>query len=110
MMCINKGLYCDITLPVPPVFAVDVISAVEFDRTGNHLATGDRGGRVVLFERTDTRDVSQLTASCNIPFPFYLVLQFCYSYNANHLAWGTPERFRADGLFAHSTSRILLQN
>ncbi len=29
----------------------DVISAVEFDRTGEHLATGDRGGRVVLFER-----------------------------------------------------------
>ncbi|XP_038695760.1 serine/threonine protein phosphatase 2A 55 kDa regulatory subunit B beta isoform-like isoform X2 [Tripterygium wilfordii] len=25
-------------------------------RTGDHLATGDRGGRVVLFERTDIRD------------------------------------------------------
>jgi serine/threonine-protein phosphatase 2A regulatory subunit B len=37
---------------------VDIISAIEFDRTGDHLATGDRGGRVVLFERTDTRDVS----------------------------------------------------
>ncbi|KAL4333767.1 hypothetical protein GQ457_07G038790 [Hibiscus cannabinus] len=35
---------------------VDVISAIEFDRTGDHLATGDRGGRVVLFERTDNRD------------------------------------------------------
>ncbi|XP_077210025.1 serine/threonine protein phosphatase 2A 55 kDa regulatory subunit B beta isoform-like isoform X2 [Tasmannia lanceolata] len=35
---------------------VDIISAIEFDKTGNHLATGDRGGRVVLFERTDTRD------------------------------------------------------
>ncbi|XP_061374752.1 serine/threonine protein phosphatase 2A 55 kDa regulatory subunit B beta isoform-like isoform X2 [Gastrolobium bilobum] len=35
---------------------VDIISAIEFDRTGNHLATGDRGGRVVLFERTDTTD------------------------------------------------------
>ena len=40
------------------MFAVDIISAIEFDRTGDHLATGDRGGRVVLFERTDTRDVS----------------------------------------------------
>lgn len=39
-------------------FAVDIISAIEFDRTGDHLATGDRGGRVVLFERTDTKDVS----------------------------------------------------
>ncbi|XP_044464567.1 serine/threonine protein phosphatase 2A 55 kDa regulatory subunit B beta isoform-like isoform X2 [Mangifera indica] len=35
---------------------VDIISAIEFDRTGDHLATGDRGGRVVLFERTDTPD------------------------------------------------------
>ncbi|XP_044471407.1 serine/threonine protein phosphatase 2A 55 kDa regulatory subunit B beta isoform-like isoform X2 [Mangifera indica] len=35
---------------------VDIISAIEFDGTGDHLATGDRGGRVVLFERTDTRD------------------------------------------------------
>ena len=31
----------------------DVISAVEFDHTGDYLATGDRGGRVVLFERND---------------------------------------------------------
>ena len=37
--------------------AVDIISAIEFDRSGDHLATGDRGGRVVLFERTDTKDV-----------------------------------------------------
>ncbi|PPS06475.1 hypothetical protein GOBAR_AA14172 [Gossypium barbadense] len=34
----------------------DIISAIEFDKTGDHLATGDRGGRVVLFERTDTKD------------------------------------------------------
>ena len=33
------------------LFAADIISAVEFDQTGQHLATGDRGGRVVLFER-----------------------------------------------------------
>lgn len=35
---------------------VDIISAIEFDKTGDHLATGDRGGRVVLFERTDLKD------------------------------------------------------
>lgn len=50
-------------LLVPCAFAVDIISAIEFDGTGDHLATGDRGGRVVLFERTDARDVSLLTAS-----------------------------------------------
>ncbi|KAL1551640.1 Serine/threonine protein phosphatase 2A 55 kDa regulatory subunit B beta isoform [Salvia divinorum] len=35
---------------------VDIISAIEFDKTGDHLATGDRGGRVVLFERTDSKE------------------------------------------------------
>ncbi|XP_073391492.1 serine/threonine protein phosphatase 2A 55 kDa regulatory subunit B beta isoform isoform X4 [Physcomitrium patens] len=34
----------------------DIISAIEFDKSGGHLATGDRGGRVVLFEKTDARD------------------------------------------------------
>ncbi|XP_022728878.1 serine/threonine protein phosphatase 2A 55 kDa regulatory subunit B beta isoform-like isoform X2 [Durio zibethinus] len=38
------------------IWQFDIISSIEFDRTGDHLATGDRGGRVVLFERTDTRD------------------------------------------------------
>ncbi|KMZ70040.1 Serine/threonine protein phosphatase 2A 55 kDa regulatory subunitB beta isoform [Zostera marina] len=35
---------------------VDIISAIEFDKTGNRLATGDKGGRVVLFERTDNKE------------------------------------------------------
>jgi len=39
----------------------DTVSAVEFDTTGNYLATGDRGGRIVIFQRnggsfTDTED------------------------------------------------------
>ncbi|TLS27392.1 hypothetical protein PpBr36_05122 [Pyricularia pennisetigena] len=33
----------------------DIISTVEFDHTGNYLATGDKGGRVVLFERNETK-------------------------------------------------------
>lgn len=37
--------------------AADIISAVTFDHTGQHLATGDRGGRVVLFERVPTQPV-----------------------------------------------------
>lgn len=32
----------------------DIISTVEFDSTGNYLATGDKGGRVVLFERNES--------------------------------------------------------
>lgn len=39
------------------LLAVDIISAIEFDKSGDHLATGDRGGRVVLFERTDAKEV-----------------------------------------------------
>lgn len=35
------------------VFIADIISTVEFDSTGNYLATGDKGGRVVLFERNE---------------------------------------------------------
>ncbi|XP_071722801.1 serine/threonine protein phosphatase 2A 55 kDa regulatory subunit B beta isoform-like [Rutidosis leptorrhynchoides] len=35
---------------------VDIISSIEFDKTGDHLAVGDRGGRVVIFERNETKD------------------------------------------------------
>ncbi len=31
----------------------DIISAIEFNKTGDFLAAGDRGGRVVMFERVD---------------------------------------------------------
>lgn len=37
----------------PFPFEADIISTVEFDSTGNYLATGDKGGRVVLFERNE---------------------------------------------------------
>ncbi|PGG96236.1 hypothetical protein AJ79_09672 [Helicocarpus griseus UAMH5409] len=49
------------THPTPPVLHLsfeenaDIISTVEFDHTGNYLATGDKGGRVVLFERNETK-------------------------------------------------------
>jgi hypothetical protein len=43
------------------VFAADIISTVEFDQTGNYLATGDKGGRVVLFERNETVCILSLT-------------------------------------------------
>ncbi|EIE21400.1 protein phosphatase 2A regulatory subunit PR55 [Coccomyxa subellipsoidea C-169] len=37
--------------PGEEIQEADIISAIEFDASGQHLATGDRGGRVVLFER-----------------------------------------------------------
>ncbi|CAO3643554.1 unnamed protein product [Cunninghamella echinulata] len=44
----DKGESDDIT-------EADIISTVEFDQTGDYLATGDKGGRVVLFERNDSK-------------------------------------------------------
>lgn len=58
------------------IFAVDIISAIEFDKSGDHLATGDRGGRVVLFERTDRKDVCLLSSGSlvNLNLVEYVVL------------------------------------
>lgn len=36
---------------IEEITEADIISTVEFDSTGDYLATGDKGGRVVLFER-----------------------------------------------------------
>ena len=47
---------CSITASI-----ADIISTVEFDSTGNYLATGDRGGRVVLFERNESVSTLKLT-------------------------------------------------
>ena len=38
--------------------AADVLSSVEFDHTGRFLATGDKGGRIVIFENNgDVRTI-----------------------------------------------------
>ncbi|GAV58342.1 hypothetical protein CFOL_v3_01876 [Cephalotus follicularis] len=39
--------------PGQDVQDIDIVSAIEFDESGNHLAVGDRGGRIVIFERKD---------------------------------------------------------
>lgn len=36
----------------------DLLTTVEFDDTGDYLATGDRGGRIVIFQRGD--DIKQV--------------------------------------------------
>ena len=48
--------------------AADIISAVEFDHDGLHLATGDRGGRVVLFERVNPNAVRSLVINFEVSF------------------------------------------
>ncbi|WRT68922.1 protein phosphatase PP2A regulatory subunit B [Kwoniella shivajii] len=40
---------------VEDITEADIISTVEFDHTGDYLATGDKGGRVVLFERNEQK-------------------------------------------------------
>mmetsp|Transcript_5290 Transcript_5290/g.9393 ORF Transcript_5290/g.9393 Transcript_5290/m.9393 type:complete len:504 (+) Transcript_5290:229-1740(+) len=41
----------------------DVISAVEFDKSGCYLATGDKGGRVVIFELDGANAVPNVASS-----------------------------------------------
>jgi len=45
--------------PVEEVSDVDIVSAVEFNETGEYIATGDRGGRVVIFERCQDKDAAK---------------------------------------------------
>ena len=47
-------------MPAAALSAADIISAIEFDKTGEQLATGDRGGRVVLFQRQDNKPNQQV--------------------------------------------------
>ena len=35
-------------------FSVDIVSTIEFNETGEYIAVGDRGGRVVVFEQNRT--------------------------------------------------------
>jgi hypothetical protein len=46
------------------MYLADIISTVEFDSTGNYLATGDKGGRVVLFERNEMVKLGPITTQC----------------------------------------------
>jgi hypothetical protein len=52
--------------------SADIISTVEFDHTGDYLATGDKGGRVVLFERNESvrciSPVSRALRACSYSF------------------------------------------
>lgn len=50
----------------------DLISAVEFDAKGEYLATGDRGGRVVIFESSD---VASGGAAPDVEYRFYCEFQ-----------------------------------
>lgn len=44
--------------PGEDVQDVDIITTMGFDKSGDYLAVGDRGGRVVIFESKDGKDIS----------------------------------------------------
>ena len=51
----------------------DIISAVEFDHTGNYLAIGDRGGRVVILERNQNK----VNIENDVPYIYMCVSVVC---------------------------------
>lgn len=55
------------------IFTADIISCVEFNADGHLLATGDKGGRVVIFQRD-----SLVSDSIHQEFKFF---QECYLTN-----------------------------
>jgi len=59
-------------------FSADIISCVEFNNNGELLATGDKGGRVVIFQRDgkveDHYDVP--TVRHFYTFTFFFILKF----------------------------------
>ena len=48
--CLHIIVMCCVSLP-----SADIISTVEFNHDGEFLATGDKGGRVVIFQRDGTK-------------------------------------------------------
>lgn len=65
--------------PGEDIQEADIISAVEFDSDGLHLATGDRGGRVVLFERVNPQ-VRSVGMDQRAPSPLPRGASFEYRY------------------------------
>lgn len=61
--------FCLIASNVPIFLTADVISTVEFNQTGDLLATGDKGGRVVIFQReTEVSLQCKTTTFCTHAF------------------------------------------
>eukprot|EP01110_Echinostelium_bisporum_P012187 TRINITY_DN64_c0_g1_i1.p1 TRINITY_DN64_c0_g1~~TRINITY_DN64_c0_g1_i1.p1 ORF type:complete len:454 (+),score=115.69 TRINITY_DN64_c0_g1_i1:113-1474(+) len=62
--------------PVEEVSDVDIVSAVEFNDTGDYIATGDRGGRVVIFERCQDKDNKNKKKEVKTPeYKFFVEFQ-----------------------------------
>lgn len=51
--CIKCPLSHNLPRRCAPNSSADILSAVSFDQSGEYFATGDRGGRVVIFKKGD---------------------------------------------------------
>ena len=56
------------------VCAADIISCVEFNRDGELLATGDRGGRVVIFQQEPAVNIVHFLSYTTTICAFYKLL------------------------------------
>ena len=65
-VCLSCLLWLDLTLMT--CFTADIISCVEFSQDGNLLATGDKGGRVVIFQRDEAVSISCWLDLFSCPF------------------------------------------
>lgn len=61
--------------PVEEVSDVDIVSAVEFDESGDYIATGDRGGRVVIFEKCQDKQAPPKKKPVSPEYKFHVEFQ-----------------------------------
>ncbi|THH16956.1 hypothetical protein EW146_g3759 [Bondarzewia mesenterica] len=78
---------------VEDITEADIISTVEFDSTGNYLATGDKGGRVVLFERNDMSHEPEFDYLKSLEIEEKInKIRWCKRQNAAHFLLSTNDK------------------
>ena len=88
-------------MPMGFISAVDIISAIEFDKAGDYLATGNRCDWVAHFEKTYTKDVCNLCLDCL----FFLILglfnlfRLIFSQHIDNVGWWIHMGFGKDKPF-----------
>ena len=66
----------------------DIISTVEFNQDGEFLATGDKGGRVVVFQRDGTKvRIATIYNNRDIPYMYFHCLKLIYKVVMFILFW-----------------------
>jgi len=63
------------TCSIESIQEADMISAIKFNQDGSFLAAGDRGGRVIVFERTRPASSAGSPAPTPVEYSFYAEFQ-----------------------------------